>query len=182
MKKFSLLSIPLLLCGMAIAPASAATVFQTTLSGANESPAVMTPATGSATVTLMDDMTTLNVSVTFADLTGPATMGHIHCCIAPGGNAPVVLPFTAFPALASGSYTRNFDLTEMGVLMGITPAALVNGMETGEAYVNLHTAEYPSGEIRGFLATVPEPATWGLMALPLIALVAFRRKFAAVNR
>ena len=112
MKRFTLLCIPLLLTSAAIAPASAATVFQTTLSGANESPAVITPATGSAMLTLSDDMSTLDLSVNFADLSGPAIMGHIHCCVMPGNNAPVVLPFTAFPSLATGSYSRMFNLSD----------------------------------------------------------------------
>jgi hypothetical protein len=38
-------------------------------------------------------------------------------------------------------------------------------MNKSRAYVNIHTTEFPGGEIRGFLDAVPEPAAWGLMLL-----------------
>jgi hypothetical protein len=31
--------------------------------------------------------------------------------------------------------------------------------------VNIHTTQFPGGEIRGFLDAVPEPAAWALMLL-----------------
>ena len=176
MKKLSFLILPLMLACLAAVPASAVTVYTASLSGANESPATSSTGTGSATITLLDDMNTLNLSLTFSGLTGPATMAHIHCCVAPGGNAAVSLPFTAFPALASGTYTHSFDLSAAGVLTGITEPAFLAGLQSGLTYVNIHTAQFPSGEIRGFTTLVPEPATAGLLAIPLFGLLALRRK------
>ena len=39
------------------------------------------------------------------------------------------------------------------------------GLESGNAYFNIHTSNFPGGEIRGQIgaAGVPEPASWGLM-------------------
>ena len=46
----------------------------------------------------------------------------------------------------------------------------------GRAYLNIHTSTNPGGEIRSFLEPVPEPATTGLIAIGLFALVALRRR------
>jgi hypothetical protein len=40
-------------------------------------------------------------------------------------------------------------------------------MASGEAYLNIHTSQFPAGEIRGFLAAVPEPASWAMMLIGL---------------
>jgi hypothetical protein len=44
------------------------------------------------------------------------------------------------------------------------------------AYLNIHSAEFGSGEIRGFLAPIPEPATVTLMLGGLAALVLAGRR------
>ena len=33
------------------------------------------------------------------------------------------------------------------------------GVESGKAYLNIHTAAFPGGEIRGFLTPAPEPSS-----------------------
>jgi hypothetical protein len=45
----------------------------------------------------------------------------------------------------------------------------------GETYINIHTQQFPGGEIRGFLGAVPEPSTWVMMLLGFAGLgFAFR--------
>lgn len=66
---------------------------------------------------------------------------------------------------------------------GGTPAAaeaiLAAGLAAGQAYLNIHTTQFPNGEIRGFLtpAPIPEPGALGLLGFALIGLmVAARRR------
>ena len=56
--------------------------------------------------------------------------------------------------------------------------ALLAGMNAGTAYANIHTSVHPGGEIRGFLAPIPEPETYAmfLAGLALMGAVARRRR------
>ena len=59
------------------------------------------------------------------------------------------------------------------MLMGNVSAAeklLFTGIAGGNAYLNIHSEEFPMGEIRGFLAPIPEPATLFLSGAALAAL------------
>jgi hypothetical protein len=123
------------------------------------------------------------VQVAFSGLTGTITVAHIHSATAvPGvGTAVVATPTPTFPGfpsgVTSGSYDQLFDMTlassyRAGFITsnGGTPAtaqiALFEGIQSGKAYVNLHTTTFPGGEIRGFLQPVPEPSsTVGFLAL-----------------
>jgi hypothetical protein len=91
------------------------------------------------------------------------------------GDWPVALPFTGFPNATSGTYTNTFDLTTD--LTGITLAAFLTGLESGMAYVNIHDATFPEGEIRGQLSqVVPEPSAIGILGLGVIAIFALTRR------
>ena len=155
------------------APAAAATMFSTTLSGANETLPNNSAATGSGTLLLSTNQNSVNVFLSWNGLTGPATGGHVHCCAFQGADGPVAIDFGPSP-VATGSLTRSYDLTVAGTFAngfinanGGTVAsartAFVNGLNSGRAYYNIHTATFPRGEIRGQLAAVPETATWGMM-------------------
>ena len=122
-------------------------------------------------------------TLTWANLTGPATMAHIHDG-APGVSGPIVVPIfmTSMPASGtiSGTLTQA-DVTPAGGISTIAEVAQL--IESGDAYVNIHTATYPAGELRGQLgvasSSTPEPATTGLMMLSLaggVAIVLVRRR------
>ena len=94
------------------------------------------------------------------------TAAHIHCCISPPGNTGVATTTPTFPGfplgVTSGSYSRTFDMTAAssynpafvtahgGTTAGAA-AALLAGLQAGQAYLNIHTTMFPGGEIRGFL-------------------------------
>ena len=46
----------------------------------------------------------------------------------------------------------------------------------GRAYFNIHTSFAPGGEIRGFLAPVPEPAVLSMLGVGLCAISLRRRR------
>jgi hypothetical protein len=166
-----------------------ATVYTADLLGANEVPPTASPATGSATLTLNGD--SLDVEITFSGLVAPATAAHIHCCTPPGTNTIVALPFTGFPNTTSGTYSNLFDLTLDGTYTAAfetgsggtaadAEAALVAGLNAGQAYVNIHDAIFPGGEIRGFAhLETPEPSSLFLGAIGLLGFVLLRRVFAS---
>ena len=136
--------------------------FATTMTGAAESPPVTTPAFGTAQVTFDDVALSVAVSETWANLLGAATVNHIHVATAPGGNGAVVLglPITN-PSPSTGSFNGVFTLGSASF------NSLLTSTTAGLAYVNLHSTAFGGGEIRGFLAPVPEPETYALMALGL---------------
>lgn len=178
--------------------------FTTTLSGPNESPPNASPGTGTATVTINDVTNHMLVQVDFSGLLGTSTASHIHCCTAaPGtGTAGVATKTPTFPGfplgVTSGTYHHEFDLlpatatdtynaafvTAQGGTVAGAEAALIAGLEAGDAYLNVHSNLFPSGEIRGFLqqVAVPEPSSLALLAAAfggMLALVRRRRYPAA---
>jgi len=170
---------------LAAAPLSAATVFSTTLSGANETPPNASAGTGSMLVTLLAD--TLTVDVTFSGLSAPAAAAHIHCCGPVEVAEPIAVPFNSFPAGTSGSFTASFDLTSAssytsafltangGTAASAEPIFIAN-LNAGQTYGNIHTSNFPGGEIRGQLAAIPEPASIFLAGGFLLLFALFRRK------
>jgi hypothetical protein len=126
---------------LSAAAANATLIFQATLSGRAQLPTNASKASGTATITLENDLNILDGDVTFSSLEGgPANAGHIHCCAPPGANAGVVLPFSNFPSVTSGTYAHTFDLATD--LSGISVATLLASLKNGLAYVNIHNAEF----------------------------------------
>ena len=109
--------------------------FRSTLSSAAEVPSNASPGTGTLEATFDKASSVLKWRVTYSGLTGPATMAHFHGPAMPGANAGVVVPFPSAASPAEGSAT-------------LTPAQITDLM-AGKWYVNIHTAQFPGGEIRG---------------------------------
>jgi hypothetical protein len=137
-------------------PGAVSNHFIAPMSGDQEVPAVDTRARGQATFTLSEDGSELSYRLIVANLEN-VTMAHIH--LAPAGvNGPVVL--WLYPAgpppqliegrssgvLATGTAT---EANLVGPLAGAPLSALIEAMRSGNAYVNVHTSQYPPGEIRG---------------------------------
>ena len=156
------------LVALAVVPAGA-TIFTIPVSLDGPQAGTASPGTGSATLTLDDVALTLNVSLTYSGLTSPTNNAHIHCCSPPGVNSAVIIPFVPpFPlGVTSGNMNTTFNIT----------AAQVLQVQSGGAYINIHTDQFPAGEIRGQI--VPEPSTLLLLGGGLAALGALRSRLNA---
>lgn len=97
--------------------------------------------TFTATITRSDTPARMAWRLTFSRLTGRATAAHIHTGRR-GQAGPVAV---ALCGPCRSGVRRSVELT---------PAALA-ALEAGRAYVNVHTARNPAGEIRGQIAAVP---------------------------
>lgn len=138
------------------AAASPKRTFVAPLSGAEEVPPADTLARGQAVFQLSRDGSELSYRLIVANLEN-VTMAHIH--LAPAGvNGPVVawlypseapaqlIPGRFSGVLAAGTITED-DL--VGQLAGHSMEDLMEEIRLGNTYVNVHTEQYPAGEIRG---------------------------------
>jgi hypothetical protein len=122
----------------------------------NATVVVDSQAQGQAIFQLNEDGTALEYHLNVANIEN-VLMAHIHRG-APGTNGPIVVwlypsapPASLIPGhfdgvLADGAIT---SANLVGPLAGMQLSDLVALLESGNAYVNVHTSQYPGGEIRG---------------------------------
>lgn len=113
-----------------------------------EVPATSSTATGTATVANYNPATeTFDITVTVDGL-APADVTGFHIHRAPVGvNGPIIIDFVALGAVLTPTAT-GFTATLTGVALPSEQEAAFLG---GITYVNIHTAAFPNGAIRGQL-------------------------------
>jgi len=109
------------------------------LAGAAETPPNTTPGTGTVTAKFDTTTKTLDWTIDYSGLTGPAVAAHFHGPAPEGKAAGVLVPIKgSLDTPIKGSATLTDDQAK----------ALSDGM----IYFNIHTAANKAGEIRGQLA------------------------------
>jgi CHRD domain len=132
--------------GAAPAPAvNGGRPLSTTLTGATEVPGPGdSNASGQATVWLNQGQGRVCFDLSWANVEGTVTMGHIHVGAA-GASGGVVVP------LFSGSYAGTDSAS--GCVQEVEPSLIkAIRMDPSDYYVNLHSTEFPGGALRGQLS------------------------------
>jgi hypothetical protein len=130
--------------------------FKAHATGREEVPANASRAQGQAIFRLSRDGTELYYKLIVANITN-VSMAHIHLAPAgvngpvvvwlyPSGPPPVLIPGRTQGVLAEGTITA---ANLVGPLAGATLEALLAHIREGNAYVNVHTSQFPGGEVRG---------------------------------
>ena len=125
------------------APAAPATVVRSapSLTGAKETPPVMTSASGRGAVVVNPTTLEITGGISFKDLTGPPLANpagaHIHQGAA-GVAGPIIIPLIVNSDNATATIPTGTTLT----------IAQYNALLAGELYFNVHTAANQGGEIR----------------------------------
>lgn len=116
-----------------------------TLDGLQEVPPNSSTGNGSGCFVL--DLGTLKVDyqIEFVSLTSSQTEAHIHGFASPGVNAPVL-----FTLPLGSPITGNIQMT----------ANEAQAMIDGLTYVNIHTVNFPGGELRGQILQAPPPVLY----------------------
>jgi uncharacterized repeat protein (TIGR01451 family) len=125
------------------------TLYLAHLDGVKETPPNLSNANGIASILLDIDETTARVSLNFDGLSSAQTDAHIHGPAPRGTAAPPL--FT----LPQGSF-QDFQIT-------LTPSQ-VRDLKAGLFYINVHSANFPAGEIRGQFFVEQTPSAFGFSA------------------
>jgi CHRD domain len=158
-KNISIWAIAALAVSLLAAPAAHSQTerFSASLSGAQEVPPINTSGTAAFEMTIQQG--TIGFSLTFADLSSPLAVAHLH--FAPSKVNGGVMIFLCggggqpdCPATTEGTITGTITAANVTgpEAQGIAPGDLDSALEAvraGLAYANMHTANFGSGEIRG---------------------------------
>jgi hypothetical protein len=128
------------------------------LLGVNETPSISTPATGRFRAVIDEDSGLITFTLRYENLTTPPAVAHIHfgerhvaggvmVFLCGGGGQPAC---PASPAEITGSITAENVVgpAVQGIAEGEFDEVLA-AIRAGASYVNVHTATFPGGEIRG---------------------------------
>ncbi|HEY7470371.1 MAG TPA: CHRD domain-containing protein [Acidimicrobiia bacterium] len=112
-----------------------------------QTPAVVSDGDGEAEFTVKRSR--VRFELEWDDLTSPVMMAHIHCGVK-GVNGPVGVTLLSTTKGEDGKVKGSFTGPDAGNQCGwLTLGDVLAAMLSGGAYVNVHTMDYPAGEIRG---------------------------------
>ena len=130
---------------LVFAGSASAQTYMATLQGSQEVPPNASPATGIGCFTYDPASGLLSFEIAYSGLTAAEVGAHIHGPAPVGANAGVQFGLPAGP-LKIGS-------------VGPLSAAQLADLNGGLYYVNIHTNNFPGGEIRGQIMMSQEPCT-----------------------
>jgi hypothetical protein len=135
---------------------------------------IITNATGTFAATINND-STLTYTLTYKNLSSSVLQSHIHVgatkvagaitifLCSNLGNGPADTPLCPDDTTHSGTVTRTIsalDVTNLAADQGI-PAGdfndVVRAIVSHVTYVNVHSTNFPNGEIRGQICSTPDP-------------------------
>lgn len=133
-------------------------VIRAFLLGVNETPSISTPASGRFRAVIDEDSGLITFTLSYQGLTAPPAVAHIHfgerhvaggvmVFLCGGGGQPACPPS---PAEITGSIAAANVVGP--ALQGITAGQfdkVLAAIRAGASYVNVHTPNFQSGEIRG---------------------------------
>ncbi len=129
-----------LICGLMVFSSEAYAHFTSVLTGTQEVPPNNSVALGNGNLELNQAEDSVTVWTDFYNLSGAPTMVHVHGPADPGATAPPILTLTQIPAATSGVLGPQ--------VFAVTPAQAAD-LKAGRWYLNIHTPNFPNGEIRG---------------------------------
>jgi len=113
-----------------------------TLNSGSEVPSNTTTGTGTLTGSYNSSTYKITYTLSWTGLSGVPTAMHFHGPAIAGQSAGVEVGITGFTSAVSGSYSGSATFTP----------SQGSDLTEGKMYVNIHTAAYPDGEIRGQLS------------------------------
>lgn len=125
--------------------------------GGNVRPtAVQTNGHGRLNIFLRSDTAALIYRLTFSDLSSAATAAHIHGPANDTTTAQILVDFAHLPDGGQGTIDLGVNGGALGsidlrepVAGGVTGSEFFRLLQTGQLYVDVHTINFPDGEIRG---------------------------------
>jgi len=131
--------------------------FEASLNGFQRVPAIISNGTGTFVAELNPDGVSINYMLSYSGLGSTAHFAHIHVGQAGANGAVIVFlcggggkPDCPASGSVSGKLTSaNVKaIADQGVIAGNFHQLLI-ALRSGVAYVNVHTTNFPNGEIRG---------------------------------
>jgi len=149
--------------GTATASAGDVEKFHAVFSGFNEVPSILSEGKGTLDLTLDRTAKTLTFTLTYSNLSAPVTQSHIHFGKVHVNGSVVVFFCTNLgngpsgtQACPAGGGTVTGTITASNVI-GVPSQnvsagdfdAIEDALESNTAYANIHTMNFPAGEVRG---------------------------------